>query len=132
MEGDGDNDSFNDAMRMGISLKKPCKECPFRRTSFPGWLGPWDVEGLLFHLGRGPFPCHCTIKSSDTPYSQTEGCAGATIFLNNKCERSRFPRTAEHQDACKEVPADVRDSVFSTAQEFRDHHTKLSKLEKKG
>lgn len=110
---------------MKITLKRPCDDCPFRRVSAPGWLGPWDPNELLHHLGRGEFPCHKTITDQELTTDDTlQGCAGAAIFLNNKVERSRHPRVAEHQDAVAGVDQAIKDSVFQWAHEFLEHHKK--------
>src|SRR4051812_31524894 len=106
---------------MQITSRKPCNACPFRRKSLAGWLGPWQVEDLLWALGRQEFPCHLTIKGDDQSSEDPTlmGCAGAAIFLNNKMERSRHPVVAAHQDAVKDVPAEVSAEVFATGAEFR-------------
>jgi hypothetical protein len=109
-------------MPMKINMKRPCNECPFRRNSLAGWLGPWDAEELLHFLGRGEFPCHQGIHSEVQSIDELEGCAGAAIFLNNKVERSRHPRVEEHQDAVENVSQEVKDSVFRWGDEFREHH----------
>lgn len=107
---------------MKTTLKTPCDKCPFRRTSIRGWLGPWDIEGLLWHLGRGTFACHKTITRDDQPEEELTSCAGAAIFLNNKVERSRHWKMAEHQDNVERVPRALRDEVFKWGDEFRVHH----------
>jgi hypothetical protein len=108
--------------KLKVALKKPCDECPFRRKSLRGWLGPWNVEELLFALGRQVFPCHKTIRSDDTPVEEMTSCAGAAIFLNNKVEWSRHPINQRHQELVKDVPVEVRESVFANGDEFRAHH----------
>jgi len=114
-----------------FDLRKPCKQCPFRRTSARGWLGPWSPTDLLLSLKSTPFPCHLTIKednqSVDDPSLQ--GCAGAAIFLNQKIERSRCQETAQHQDLCKDDPVskEAAPGVFNWSQEFIDHHTMPAK-----
>ncbi len=109
---------------MKTDLRKPCDKCPFRRESIRGWLGPWEPAELLFALGREPFPCHLTIREDEQELSDAtlHGCAGAAIFLNNKCERSRHPVTAEHQAKVLDVAPDVKASVFQWAHEFLAHH----------
>jgi hypothetical protein len=109
---------------MKTTTTKPCKECPFRRDSWRGWLGPWNVEDLLWALGREAFPCHKTITgrfmAMDDP--ALVGCAGAAIFLNNKSERSRHPYTAAHQKAVAGIPAAEKAAIFTNGNEFREHH----------
>lgn len=107
---------------MKLDLTKPCNACPFRRKSAPGWLGPWRPEEIIFALGREVFPCHKTIPHGEEIVlpedDRLQGCAGAAIFLNNKCERSRHPQNAEHQ---AKVGMD-KAKVFSNSSEFINHH----------
>ena len=109
---------------MKTNLTKPCSDCPFARGSLRGWLGPWKVDSLLWALGREPFPCHKTITSDgETLESPTlVACAGAAIFLNNKFEISRNPMTAEYQNMLRSVSPEVKATVFTRADEFREHH----------
>lgn len=105
----------------------PCNDCPFRRKSLPGWLGPWSVEEVLGHIAYGPFPCHKTISGpnmeNDDP--KLRQCAGAAIFMNNKLQMSRDPSLSATQKALKGCTADLKASVFSTADEFAGHHRRL-------
>lgn len=111
---------------MNTDLRQPCGECPFRRKSAPGWLGPWKPNELLLLLGRGVFACHMTIPRNekvegDDP--RLQACAGAVIFLNNKIERARNPEIAAHQDAMKaSASPELCASVFQWAHEFLEHH----------
>lgn len=109
---------------MQTNLTEPCSQCPFRRASAPGWLGPWEPTELLASLAVQAFPCHPTIKhdGQDVNDPTLEGCAGAAIFLNNKREKSRCGWTLVHQAAVEGVPDTVRASVFANRQEFVNHH----------
>lgn len=111
---------------MNTDLLRPCGECPFRRVSARGWLGPWKPTELLFHLGRGEFACHRTIPrdeevAADDP--RLQACAGAAIFLNNKIEESRHPAVAAHQAKMRRIvsPA-LASTVFQWSHEFLEHH----------
>lgn len=110
---------------MNYNLKKPCSECPFRRKSPAGWLGPWDPRELLFVIGRSMFPCHRTVKPEDN-YNEDaphlESCAGMAIFLNNKVERSRDESNQLHQDMLRGSKHAA--SVFRTSTEFMQHHNR--------
>ena len=99
---------------------RPCPECPFRKASAPGWLGPWEPSKLLASLPYEIFPCHRTIGDNT---DSLRGCAGAAIYLNNRLEISRCHETAEHQQVLKD--SDDADSVFSGAGEFLDHHQRI-------
>lgn len=109
-------------------LTKPCKECPFRKASVPGWLGPWEPDELMSNIPYVEFPCHKTIKPSDkgvAPHHQV--CAGAAMFLNNKVQRSRAPIMDAHQSYLRDQAVD-HSGVFSNAQEFMAHHTQDRKI----
>ena len=115
---------------MQTNLKKPCKECPFRRESMPGWLGPWGAQDIINHLQfDGVFPCHKTIKhdkmTDDDP--SLEHCAGATIHLNNKIQRHRHPVVAKHQKELSGIAQEIKDSVFQWSNEFVDYHERKMK-----
>jgi len=114
--------------------RAPCPKCPFRKGSLRGWLGPWQLEELLIHIGRGLFPCHLTIKEDDMSTSDPElrGCAGMVIFLNNKLERSRHPINAYHQGLVKNVPQAIKESIFGTAEQFRTHHDRTQVIKDLG
>lgn len=106
---------------MRTNLTEPCKECPFRRKSMPGWLGPWEPSEMLKAIRVAPFPCHRTIKeemSFDDPRTKSmELCAGAALFLNNKPEKSRCVETAEYQ-----AMLGKSDAVFASDSELVSHH----------
>lgn len=111
-------------------LRRPCSECPFRRASAPGWMGPWSPKELLASIAYYPFACHKTIPEgagevdpNEAPLRELQLCAGAAIFLNNQLKLSRSPVAAAHQTALKGVDEAVKRGVFGNAAEFLDHHT---------
>jgi hypothetical protein len=88
---------------------KPCKECPFRRRSFPGWLGrnaPKEFAILAFNDVE--IPCHLTVGKKEAQ------CAGRAIMWANQCKVAR-----DHS-----VPRMTPDrtTVFSHIGEFTKHH----------
>ena len=105
-------------------MKEPCNQCPFRRNSPPGWLGPWNARDLLFNLSYHPFPCHATIESEGQSLEENslQGCAGAAIYLNNKYELSRDVLTAGHQKKLKNLSPEEKGKVFRFPSEFLDYH----------
>ncbi|MAD98875.1 MAG: hypothetical protein CMB99_16235 [Flavobacteriaceae bacterium] len=52
-------------------VKKPCKDCPFRKDSMPGWLG---AERMTEILKAKTFVCH---KKTDLQ------CAGHMLIKGN-------------------------------------------------
>lgn len=84
----------------------PCSDCPFARDALPGWLGGDSVEHWLkVAHGDHPEPCHA-LKGAQ--------CAGLAIFRANVCKLPRDKKAIR-------LKAD-RVKVFSTNQEFREHH----------
>ena len=69
---------------MKDNLKEPCKECPFKKTSFKGWLGGLTAkETHDFVLAEADFACHMTRKKPDAQMSR---CKGSQIFLIHHCK----------------------------------------------
>lgn len=56
------------------NVKKPCKDCPFRKDTLEGWLGKERITSIL---NSDSFTCHKTTS----PMLQ---CAGHMILLKNK------------------------------------------------
>lgn len=73
---------------MKDNLKEPCKECPFRKTAFKGWLGGISAEDTSnYVLNEADFACHMTRKKQD---SQMSRCKGSQLFLINHCKLPKF------------------------------------------
>lgn len=92
-----------------------CSDCPWRRDSARGWLGPLSAGDWidLAHSDE-PIACHQTITVSGEWALGTLQCRGAAIFRANRCKSPRDPEVVTG-------PAD-RAMVFATNQEFTDHH----------
>ena len=104
----------------------PCKECPFRRASAPGWLGASTPEGFLSStLAEFHMPCHMAIDYEDPDWEEEQLpdaplCAGSLIFLKNTCKVPRDPLLVA---ARGQVDAD-RVNVFGFGPEFLEHHNR--------
>jgi hypothetical protein len=86
--------------------KKPCSDCPFRRTSLKGWLGGMKPEFFTqFAHREGVYPCHTKDGAQ---------CAGMAVFRANIC---KAPRNKE----ALVVGQDKR-NVFAWDDEFLKHH----------
>ena len=107
---------------------KPCEECPFRKRSFAGWLGPWaspeelllvafsDGEDVSGH-GHPGFVCHMTIDSDDERNPRKEKlCAGSLICANKSHKLFRNEHVAQLAAAFED------DDNVMTAWEFNEHH----------
>ena len=117
-----------DAEDMGMTVlppavPTPCNECPWRRDSTPGHLGPMTADEWERTLhGEEAIACHKTIErigddghgSWDDP--SIRQCAGAAIARTNTHKLPWNPT-----DATRDVEAD-RDLVFGRTSEFVEHH----------
>lgn len=103
----------------GPQHSKPCRECPFRRKSMPGYVGMDTPDGFLATtMADHRMPCHLKVDyESETWESDQHAapeCAGAATFFANLCKRSRDPNRMR-------IPADCV-NVFARPEEFLAHH----------
>ena len=106
--------------------KSPCKACPFRRASMPGYLGSSSPERFaLAILCESPLPCHETIDYNDRRWLRKwlDGktgklCAGALTLSRNmgKMPRGRGVPRFEPD----------RENVFGSLVQFITHHRSSS------
>jgi hypothetical protein len=100
--------TYHDAKPRKYQHTSPCSDCPFARKSLRGWLGSLNVASWMqIILGDGQIDCHTTTNQQ---------CAGGAIFRANLC---KVPRS----DTPLQLPPNSH-TVFSSIQEFVDHHTK--------
>lgn len=94
---------------------RPCNECPWRRDSRPGHLGPYSAqEWANAAHGESPIACHETIKHEDQDWSELRQCAGMAIFRANIFKSPRHPKVARAKRD--------EETVFSWDDEFIAHH----------
>jgi hypothetical protein len=98
--------------------KKPCKECPFRKKSAPGYLGRDNANHFLaLTMSDGDMPCHLKVDYEKEGWkaklSAAPRCAGSVIFFANICKRSRDPKRPT-------LPRSTE--VFEQPRAFLDHH----------
>lgn len=95
-----------------------CNQCPWRRKSAAGWLGPYDAdEWLAIVHSDAPIACHITIdEDEDWEAEGLRQCAGAARYRANVFKSPRNPEVARG-------PVD-HDRIFSRDSEFRDHHNR--------
>lgn len=108
--------------------KKPCRECPFKKTSAQGWLGSAstaDDPGSAFldphWIGEMPLPCHMQVRwTSDDAQEQAKVkplCFGFLTMMRNAGKLPRNPEFASH------VQVMEKDNTFFTfPHEFKQHH----------
>ena len=111
--------------------RKPCSECPFRKRSLPGWLGPWKLDDFtnvrsgIIH-GETRFVCHETVTDDQEGELRAGNlvCTGSLICRNRSCKSSREPEMAALERDVREHEA-VPDIM--NAWEFEEHHGARSK-----
>jgi len=87
-------------------LKKPCKDCPFRKDSLKGWLGKVRITEIL---NQESFVCH-----KDTSLQ----CAGHMLIRG---KGNAFLRTARNMGIDLHIRG--RDLVFKTIKACIRHHS---------
>jgi hypothetical protein len=93
----------------------PCNECPWRRESLRGFLGPYDAdEWIGLAHGDGKVACHLTIVEDDVEEGTT-ACSGAAIYRRNVAKSPRGVPFDHQLDSDYEA-------VFATPPEFIGHH----------
>lgn len=105
---------------------KACTQCPYRKDSWPGWLGSGTPESFAHgavadHLDE-EFPCHVAINYEEPDwktkqYPDAPLCAGALAMCANNCKR---PHDPERAALVREVGQDPE--VFAWPHEFIAHH----------
>lgn len=101
---------------------RPCKECPFRKNSAPGWLGPWpDAATLHLHIvAERDFACHMTMGDDDEDElpEDTRRCTGAIMYATKSAKRFVDPVLRKEQQ--EHQPTEEIMNLF----EFKEHHTR--------
>lgn len=94
---------------------KPCSECPFRKDSAQGWLGPYTVPDLLDFARRDiEFPCH---KSMGTKNERI--CRGFLHYRNNTGKSARQPSRLK---TCEQRTYRQENNCFETPMQLAEHH----------
>lgn len=105
-------------------MEKPCKECPYRIDSAPGYLGDasYAPEQFLRQLDLTfTHPCHLTVdwedENTDDLVDVAPICVGALQFMNNSCKSHRNSFIRDRQ---KEAGKNA--NVLSFNHNFIAHH----------
>jgi hypothetical protein len=96
----------------------PCKQCPWRRNSAPGWLGASEPGEFLAQSDANiRMPCHVHVDYERPDWEKqiktAPQCAGRAVFQANRCQ---LPAPANLK-----LPPD-REAVFQWPHEFVAHH----------
>lgn len=113
------------------TVKSPCKECPWKRSSAAGWLGASTAGEFIALSESGQhLPCHLHVnyEQSDEDWrdeaDRAPQCAGHAIYLANRC---KLPKDS----AQLVLPAD-REQIFTWPHEFVAHHKRVDPETLKG
>lgn len=107
---------------MKDNIKTPCKECPFRKTSFRGWLGNNTAQQTHdYVLGEADFACHMTRHKQDKNMSR---CKGSQLFLLHHCKSPRINMPL--RNALNKTREEVRNGIHKLQEylgfDFFKHH----------
>lgn len=80
--------------------QKPCAECPFRKNTPAGWLGPWTPDEVFAVVhGEGGLACHVDVglKGEGLPIEDYKPCVGSLMHANitHKCYRNKRLRVLQ-------------------------------------
>lgn len=103
--------------------KVPCIECPFRKDSLPGWLGPHTAQELhSIVMAEFPFPCHMThngVSDWDSVIRDNIPiCAGALIYMR---KGAKLPINKDLNEAMKSFSTKDFDNILSIREFFKHH-----------
>ena len=104
--------------------KAPCKECPFRRTAPPGWLGGGEIGRAADYLAEAhsdrDIACHVSVRAADrAPLRKfAHSCVGLAIYRNNV---HKLPRDGNARAAVMRTAPDPV-TVFAKPAEFMERH----------
>lgn len=115
------------------TLREPCAQCPFRRTSLRGYVGGHsnvsEITNLVWNDRK--FPCHMDVTrilekqhiadtGEELPIAvvdEAQHCAGALALLNNAYKRSRDKSVSAAQKLIGK-----RADVFNRPEEMQAYH----------
>lgn len=91
-------------------IKKPCRDCPYRKDALKGWLGADRVRELL---AAESFVCHKKLDRQCAGHMLIKGEANAFVRMANRLqiplELSGRELVFESQDQCIEHHRSYRD-----------------------
>ena len=105
---------------MNERVKAPCNECPWKKSSPPGYLGGNSVGMYSEPTRRGtPLPCHKTMEGDSSGW---KACYGQLTTMRNSCI---LPVDENDKALRHSVPTD-RENYFNHIHEFESHHEGVS------
>lgn len=96
---------------------KPCRECPFRKESLPGYLGGFTVAQVIqAAVNETDFICHTTREKD---YDSQVQCAGRLLFASKVGKSFRDRRLEKMRLAAQD---EIGTEKILNYVEFREHH----------
>lgn len=108
---------------MKFNLKKPCKDCPFRKDSLKGWLGKERASEVANYANNDKtFPCHKTTRGKESSEQQ---CAGALLLSKKqgKLNNNWLFRFAQRIGLFKANELSGEELIFDNEEEMSEHHS---------
>lgn len=110
----------------GMSLRRPCKHCPFR-SDIRRYLQPeryLSIARSLVDLGES-FTCHETNDFDDETgdavvTSRSKACAGAMIWLQHQNRPNQCMQVMERLGAFDPSRLDMKAPVYTTREAFEE------------
>jgi hypothetical protein len=111
------------ARPMGLPAPTPCRECPLRRDSAPGYLGGYTPEMYLKVMhGPASIACHSSPGFHEGDVGRQRHCTGVAAYRANVGHICQvIGHTTGAQSATEAIGPD-RDTYFATPEEFTAHH----------
>lgn len=108
---------------MGSPLRQPCKECPLRRDSKPGYLGGYTPE-MYIEILHSPasIACHSSPGFHEGDISRQRACTGVAAFRANVGHICEYHGHVTHAQLATEIIGEDRERFFATDDEFVAHH----------
>lgn len=94
-------------------MPKPCKNCPFRKTTLQNWLHKETVKDIV---ETDSFVCHETIDND------RKQCAGHMLLMGNNNVFIRLLRAMQMTDTIDNL-MQHRHLIFDSIQDFAEHHS---------
>jgi len=95
---------------------KPCKECPFKKGSVAGWLGPYKtaLQFIQDSFQQDGMACHMSVEAGDV-----KTCIGSLHCANNSAKQFQGCLLVEQLAVRDDTDAAEQ---CMTAPEFIAHH----------
>lgn len=109
-------------------VRKQCKECPFRPTSLPGWLGSYTPSDVFSATWNGEaFFCHSSINYERKNWQERamqngKLCTGNLLFADKIRAPERLIKYPEIRSARLKVMQYESEIECMDGRQFAAHH----------